>query len=71
MMLPLMHHGALIVGIPYTEIALITTTTGGTPYGPTHVAGPDSKLPISEDEKTLCLALGKRLANITLKLLKI
>jgi len=71
MMLPLMHHGALIVGIPYTESTLITTTTGGTPYGPTHVAGADSKLPISEDEKTLCLALGKRLANITLKLSKI
>ncbi|HQY22735.1 MAG TPA: NAD(P)H:quinone oxidoreductase [Gammaproteobacteria bacterium] len=71
MMLPLMHHGAIIVGIPYTESTLITTTTGGTPYGPTHVAGADSKLPISEDEKTLCLALGKRLASITLKLSKI
>lgn len=71
MMLPLMHHGAVIVGIPYTESTLITTTSGGTPYGPTHVAGADSKLPISEDEKTLCLALGKRLATITLKLSKI
>lgn len=68
MMLPLMHHGAIIVGIPYTESTLITTTTGGTPYGPTHVAGADSKLPISEDEKALCLALGKRLANIALRL---
>lgn len=71
MMLPLIHHGAIIVGIPYTESTLITTTSGGTPYGPTHVAGIDSKLPISEDEKTLCLALGKRLATITLKLSKI
>ncbi len=68
MMLPLMHHGAIIVGIPYTESTLITTTTGGTPYGPTHMAGKDSKLPISEDEKTLCLALGKRLAAIALRL---
>src|SRR5690242_9063104 len=70
MMFPLIHHGMIIVGIPYTEITLITTTTGGTPYGPTHVAGADSKLPVSEDEKTLCLALGKRLATITLQLLK-
>lgn len=69
MIMPLMHHGAIIVGLPYTEMALITTTTGGTPYGPTHVAGPDSKLPISEDEKILCIALGKRLATIALKLL--
>ncbi len=68
MMLPLMHHGAIIVGLPYTESTLITTVTGGTPYGPTHLAGADSKLPISEDEKTLCLALGKRLATIALKL---
>jgi NAD(P)H dehydrogenase (quinone) len=67
-MLPLMHHGAIMVGIPYTESTLITTTTGGTPYGPTHFAGADSKLPISEDEKTLCLALGKRLATIALRL---
>ena len=71
MMLPLMHHGALIVGIPYTESTLITTTSGGTPYGPTHVAGSDSQQPISEDEKTLCFALGKRLATLTLQLLKI
>ena len=69
MMLPLLHHGALIVGIPYTESALINTQTGGTPYGMSHVAGPDNKNPISEDEKSLCLALGKRLAGIALKLL--
>lgn len=67
MMLPLLHHGMLIVGVPFTESTLISTTSGGTPYGPTHVAGPKSNLPISEDEKTLCLALGKRLATITLK----
>ncbi len=69
MMFPLIHHGAVIVGVPYTEPTLVTTSSGGTPYGPTHVAGPESKLPISEDEKTLCLALGKRLATITLKLI--
>lgn len=71
MMFPLLHHGALIVGLPYTESALMTTTGGGTPYGPTHVAGQESKLPISEDEKTLCIALGKRLAGITVRLIGI
>lgn len=68
MMLPLLHHGAIIVGIPYSEPVLTATQTGGTPYGPSHVAGAESKLPISEDEKTLCIALGKRLAEITYKL---
>jgi NAD(P)H dehydrogenase (quinone) len=68
MMLPLLHHGALIVGIPYTEPALTSTKTGGTPYGASHVAGPESKAAISDDEKTLCLALGKRLAEIAKKL---
>ena len=64
MMTPLLHHGMLITGLPYTESALLTTTTGGTPYGPSHVSGADNKLPISDDEKTLCMALGKRLANL-------
>jgi len=68
MMLPLIHHGALMVGLPYTEPALIATQTGGTPYGPSHVAGPNSDRPISEDEKTLCIALGKRVAKIAVKL---
>lgn len=68
MMLPLLHHGALIVGLPYTEASLISTTAGGTPYGPTHVAGIDNNLAITEDEKILCIALGKRVANIALKL---
>ncbi|MFN7097357.1 MAG: NAD(P)H:quinone oxidoreductase [Gammaproteobacteria bacterium] len=68
MMLPLLHHGALLVGIPYTEPALTNTKTGGTPYGASHVSGADSKNPISEDEKSLCIALGKRLAEITRKL---
>ena len=68
MMLPLIHHGAVIVGLPYNEVDLITTQTGGTPYGPTHVAGNDSKNPITEEEKRLCKALGKRVATIALKL---
>lgn len=68
MMLPLLHHGALIVGLPYTEPTLTETQSGGTPYGPTHVAGKESNRPISEDEKILCMTMGKRLAEISLKL---
>jgi NAD(P)H dehydrogenase (quinone) len=68
MMLPLMHHGMLLMGVPYTEPDLMNTKTGGTPYGPTHVAGLDSKLPISDEEKRLCRALGKRLAETARKL---
>ena len=68
MMLPLMHHGMLIMGLPYTEHELLTTDSGGTPYGPSHLAGIESNLPLSEDEQTLCRAMGKRLANTALKL---
>lgn len=68
MMIPLLHHGMLISGLPYSESELLTTNTGGTPYGPSHVAGADSDLPLSDDEKALCMALGKRLANLSLKL---
>lgn len=68
MMLPLIHLGMIVVGVPYTESDLSTTQTGGTPYGPTHMAGKESKNPISEEEKRLCQALGKRLARIALKL---
>ena len=68
MMLPLLHHGCLIVGLPYSEPSLMTTTSGGTPYGPTHLAGASSDKPLTEDEKKLCVALGKRLADIALKL---
>ncbi len=68
MMLPLLHHGCLIVGLPYSEPDLSTTTSGGTPYGPTHVAGAESNKPLSEEEKRLCQALGKRLATVSLKL---
>jgi NAD(P)H dehydrogenase (quinone) len=68
MMLPLLHHGMLIVGLPYSEIALGTTQSGGTPYGASHVAGLANDQPISEAEKQLCIALGKRLALTALKL---
>ena len=63
MMLPLMHHGMLIAGLPYTEPELAQTQEGGTPYGPSHVAGLDSKRPLSAAEKNLCQALGRRLAK--------
>ncbi len=69
MMFPLLHQGMLIVGSPYTDRDLLTTTTGGTPYGPTHLAGQESKNPIAEEEKRLCIALGKRVAMIAKKLL--
>jgi NAD(P)H dehydrogenase (quinone) len=68
MMLPLMHHGMLLLGLPYSETELLRTSTGGTPYGPSHLAGPESNLPLSEDEKRLCLALGRRLGRTALAL---
>lgn len=64
MMIPLLHHGMIITGLPYTESDLLTTTSGGTPYGPSHVAGSNNKLPITDEEKNLCLFLGKRLARL-------
>ncbi len=68
MMLPLMHHGMLLLGLPYSEPALSQTTTGGTPYGPSHLAGARSDAPLSEDERLLCRALGQRLAGVALRL---
>jgi NAD(P)H dehydrogenase (quinone) len=68
MMLPLLHHGMVLVGIPYSEAELSATKTGGTPYGASHVAGANDDLAISPDERKLCLALGKRLGQIALKL---
>lgn len=68
MMLPLMHHGMLMMGIPYSETDLLKTTSGGTPYGASHWAGLDSKMPISEEEKHLCRALGRRLAETAKRL---
>ncbi|CAG0959557.1 NAD(P)H dehydrogenase (quinone) [Gammaproteobacteria bacterium] len=68
MMIPLLHHGMLIVGLPYSEPELTSTTAGGTPYGASHVAGPSDDRPITEAERKLCIALGKRLAETALKL---
>lgn len=68
MMLPLLHHGCVIVGIPYTEPQLSTTRTGGTPYGASHVAGPRDDPALSEEETALARALGRRLATLAGKL---
>ena len=68
MMLPLMHHGMLIVGLPYSEPELSNTQTGGTPYGASHIGGAMDDRPISTEERKLCLALGARLAQTALKL---
>lgn len=70
MMVPLIHHGMVIVGLPYTETRLMTTSTGCGPYGVSHVAGVDDDRVLSEDEKQLAIFQGKRLAEITLKLTK-
>ncbi len=68
MMVPLLHHGMVIVGVPYSEPEVMITASGGTPYGPSHHAGAASDRPISEQERKLCIALGRRLAGIALKL---
>lgn len=68
MMLPLMHHGMLITGIPYSESALSSTRTGGSPYGASHFAGGETSPVLSSEEISLCQALGKRVANIALNL---
>jgi NAD(P)H dehydrogenase (quinone) len=68
MMIPLLHHGMIIMGTPYTEKALTETQSGGTPYGPSHYAGPRDNLRLSAEEKTLCRALGRRLGVIAHRL---
>lgn len=68
MMLPLLHHGMVMVGIPYTEPALSETKSGGTPYGASHLADEKNQNRLDQHEKTLCTALGKRVAKIALKL---
>jgi NAD(P)H dehydrogenase (quinone) len=68
MMLPLLHHGMIVLGLPYTQPALTTTTAGGTPYGASHVSGPDNERAVTDEERTLCLALGRRLAETAIKL---
>lgn len=68
MAVPLLHHGMLIVGLPYSEPALTETTGGGTPYGASHVAGPDANPRLTADEITLARALGRRVAEIAVRL---
>jgi NAD(P)H dehydrogenase (quinone) len=68
MMMPLLHHGMLIVGLPYTEEALNRTSSGGSPYGPSHVAGQQAQPKLTEEERVLAMLLGKRVAEIAVKL---
>lgn len=70
MQVPLLHHGCVIVGIPFTETALSSTRTGGTPYGASHVAGGDDNPQLSEEEALLARALGRRVASIARRLEK-
>lgn len=68
MMLPLLHHGMLLVGVPYSETELMHTRSGGTPYGASHLAGTDSKLPLCEEEKRICRTQGQRMAELVRQL---
>lgn len=68
MMLPLMHHGMIMVGVPYTDSGLMETAGGGTPYGPSHLAGANSDKAVTEVEKRLCQALGARVADVARRL---
>ncbi|HYD57356.1 MAG TPA: NAD(P)H:quinone oxidoreductase [Burkholderiales bacterium] len=68
MMLPLLHHGMLIVGTPYTNPELNSTRSGGTPYGASHFAGVGDDLPVTDEERALCIAQGRRLAEIAVRL---
>jgi NAD(P)H dehydrogenase (quinone) len=68
MMLPLLHHGMMMLGVPYSETALLHTRSGGTPYGASHLAGSDSKLPLSDEEKQICRTQGHHLASIASRL---
>ena len=68
MLLPLLHHGMVVAGLPYSEAGLMSTTSGGTPYGASHWAGNDNKRPVDETEASLCRALGRRVAQLALAL---
>ena len=68
MMIPLLHHGMLMVGLPYSEPSLMSTSSGGAPYGATHWSGANGKQEMTEDTRALAIALGKRLATIARKL---
>jgi NAD(P)H dehydrogenase (quinone) len=71
MMLPLLHHGMLLVGLPYTERALNETTSGGTPYGASHVSGANGTTALTDAEKTLAQALGRRVAQLAVQLARV
>ena len=68
MLVPLLHHGMVYAGVPYSETTLLETHTGGTPYGTSHLAGPRSDRSVDEHERSLCLAQGKRIARLALAL---
>ena len=68
MMLPLLHHGMLLLGLPYSEADLMNTASGGTPYGASHTAGLNESRPLTEEEKRLCRALGRRIAETAARL---
>lgn len=68
MLVPLLHHGMVLSGLPYSETELFNTTTGGTPYGASHLAGQRSNRSLDEHERNLCMAQGKRLARLALAL---
>lgn len=68
MFMPLLHHGMVLCGLPYSEPQLMATQSGGTPYGASHHAGADGKRRLDDDETALCLALGRRVASLALKL---
>ncbi|HEX8602729.1 MAG TPA: NAD(P)H:quinone oxidoreductase [Pseudoduganella sp.] len=68
MIIPLLHHGLVVLGLPYTHPDLMTTSSGGTPYGASHWAGVDGRKPVTDEEKRIAVALGKRLAETAVKL---
>lgn len=68
MMMPLLHHGMVLCGVPYSEKALAETHSGGTPYGPSHWAGTEAEKPVTDHEKAICQTFGERLARLSLKL---
>ena len=68
MTLPLLHHGMLVMGLPFTEARVTTTTSGGTPYGASHIAGPNGNPTLSDTESHLAFVQGQRLAILAKKL---
>ena len=70
MLTPLLHHGMVFCGLPYSEAGLSSTSSGGTPYGASHLAGPNSDRKLDATESELCVALGKRVASLAVKLLR-